>query len=353
MRMVKSLSQIPVFTSITNLYHLFYLQNIREVLVDVRCKKYVDSAFKIISELRVDFNITEPIEPDYIRAKDLNSKNIPDILQHSKLKFKYDLIVVHDTNFKAFLPLLHRGTFIFVHEAKNDSLTYLPYTKLNDCFEGIMYINDFHSIIFPYTHLTVYQQTYIRDKPYRFLRKMQQLLSLMNCKTIVEIGSCRSDLSHDLSIVDPICCNDSHSTFFWCETKCKVHTVDVNPKCEYLLQKAHAEKKLTINGSLNICNEDGLTFLKEYDDRPIDFLFLDAWDVIEGTDYAEKHLEAYSVAEKHLNKEQCFLAIDDTDISNGGKGRLLIPELINDGWLLLFRGRHTVFYRGDTSLLYG
>jgi len=332
------------------------LQNIREVLVDTRSKKYVDSVFKVISELRVDFNITEPIEPDYVRAKDLSHDLLPDMLQHSKLKFKYDLIVVHEKNFEVFVPLLHRGAFIFVHEASTQSSKlFLPYTKINDCFEGVMYLNDFHSIIFPYTKLTVYQQTYIRDKPYRFLRKMQQLLEHTKSKIIVEIGSCRTPLSHDLSIVDPTCCNDSHSTFFWCECKCKVHTVDVNPRCEAILQKAHEEKRLSINGSLNICNEDGLKFLQEYaeyEDDPIDFLFLDAWDVIEGTDYAEKHLEAYNTANEHLNKNRCFLAIDDTDISNGGKGRLLIPKLINDGWLLLYRGRHTVFYRGDISLLY-
>ena len=345
------LPDLKVYTSITNLYHLFYTHNIKEVLIDTKSRKYVDTVFKAISELRVDFNITEPIEPDYIRSKDLTSTSMPDILQHSKLKFKYDLMVVHAGNFASFVPLFHRAMFIFIHEEMNPTKTFLPYTKVNDCFEGVLYVNDFHSIVFPYVKLDVYQQTYVRDKPYRFLRKMQELIKVTNCKTIVEIGSCRSHLTHDLKIVDPRCCNDSHSTFFWCETKCTVHTVDVNPMCETILQRAYDEKRLTVRGKLNICNEDGISFIEEYEGDPIDFLFLDAWDVIEGTDYAEKHLEAYTKALEHLHKDRCFLAIDDTDIASGGKGRLLIPRLINDGWIMLYRGRHTVFYKGSLDAL--
>lgn len=352
MRMQDVMSKDTCFTSITNLYHLFYLQNIREVLIDTKCKRYVEGVFTSISELVVDFNINEPIEPDYIRSKDLSQTNIPDILQHSKLKFKYDLLIVHTENFTRFVPLMHRASFIFVYEARNGHPLFLPYTKVNDCFEGILYINDFHSIIFPYTRLSVYQQTFVRDKPYRFLRKMQQLLKATHCATIVEIGSSRSPLYHDISIVDPRCCNDSHSTFFWCELeKCKVYTVDHNPACEKILLDAHENGKLKINGKLVINIEDGLIFLKEYEGEKIDFLFLDGWDVVEGTDYAVKHLEAYEYVSEHLSKDLCFLAIDDTDISNGGKGRLLIPRLINDGWIMLYRGRHSVFYRGPIDKL--
>src|SRR5690606_28665233 len=104
--------------------------------------------------------------------------------QHSNLKFKYDLIVVHARNFDSFVPLLHRGSFIFVYEDKSEH-GFIPYTKINDCFEGNLYINDFHSIIFPTSKLSVFQQTYVRDKPYRFLRQMQRLLNITDCKTIV------------------------------------------------------------------------------------------------------------------------------------------------------------------------
>jgi hypothetical protein len=353
MGIVRAVANDQCFTSVINLYHLFYLQNIREVLIDTKCRKYVNSVFLAISELRVDFNINEPVVPDYLRSKDLSFLNLPEILQHSKLKFKYDLLVVHRNNFDAFVPIMHRAAFIYVYEGKHSDPSFLPYTKMNDCFEGVLYINDFHSIIFPYTTLSLYQQTYVRDKPYRFLRKMQQLLRATNCKTIVEIGSCRNTVSHDLSVVDPQCCNDSHSTLFWCELKkCKVYTVDVNPACEKILIDAYKSGKFNMVCKLDINVEDGLTFLKQYNGRPIHFLFLDAWDVVDNIDYAEKHLEAYNFAKQYLSSDVCFLAIDDTDIANGGKGRLLIPKLIHDGWIMLYRGRHAVFYRGALKHLF-
>jgi hypothetical protein len=127
--------------------------------------------------------------------------------------------------------------------------------------------------------------------------------------------------------------------------------VDVNPTCEIILKEAYENKKLKINGKLEICNNDGLEFLHGYDGRPIDFLFLDAWDVIPGTDYAEKHLEAYEIVFEHLNENICFLAIDDTDIAAGGKGRLLIPRLIKDHWIMLYNGRQSIFYKGNVEKL--
>src|ERR1051326_5561490 len=102
MRIEQGHTNEKCFTSIVNLYHLFYVHNIKEVLIDTRCKKYIDSVFITITQLRVDFNITDALEPDYLRAKDLNKKDIPDFLQHSKLKPKYDLIIVHANNFDSF-----------------------------------------------------------------------------------------------------------------------------------------------------------------------------------------------------------------------------------------------------------
>jgi len=352
MKIKVPLAKERCFTSIINLYHLFYLHNIKEILIDVRCKKYVDAVFQTIGNVQVDFNIVDPLTTDYIRSKDVTAASLPEILQNSKLKSKYDLSIVHADNFRTFVPLLHRARFVFVYDAKNDDRIYIPYTRLNDCFEGFLYINDFHSMIFPNFRLDVFQQTYVRDKPYRFLRKIQELLRSVGAKTIVEIGTCRSALNHELKDIDPMCCNDSHSTFFWCETRCVVHTVDVNPNCERILKNAYAEGKLKIGGKLDIVNEDGIAYLQDYDDEPIDFLFLDAWDVIDGSDYAEKHLEAYTMAKEHLSQNGCLIAIDDTDIANGGKGRLLMPRLVNDGWIMLYRGRQTVFYKGPLDKLF-
>jgi hypothetical protein len=101
---------------------------------------------------------------------------------------------------------------------------------------------------------------------------------------------------------------------------------------------------------------DGIKFLKDFD-KPIDFLYLDAWDV-EYPNHAEMHLEAFKIAENKLNEKSVIL-IDDTDIGYnpekgfhndeeclGGKGRLLIPFLQQkDNFKLLFKGRQTCFIK--------
>jgi hypothetical protein len=42
-----------------------------------------------------------------------------------------------------------------------------------------------------------------------------------------------------------------------------------------------------------------------------------------------------------LNKTH-IIAIDDTDIGDGGKGRLLIPVLKAEGYQILLQGRQTI-----------
>jgi hypothetical protein len=68
-------------------------------------------------------------------------------------------------------------------------------------------------------------------------------------------------------------------------------------------------------------------------------------DVIGGTPYAENHLHAYLAAAPHLAR-RCLVQVDDTDILNGGKGRLVIPRLIRDGFELVAAGRQSMLVRG-------
>ena len=95
--------------------------------------------------------------------------------------------------------------------------------------------------------------------------------------------------------------------------------------------------------NLHVYTADGIWFLNRFE-REIDLLYLDAWDVIAGSNYAEKHLEAYRAALPHLART-CVVLIDDTDILNGGKGRLVIPQMIRDGFDLVTWGRQALLVR--------
>lgn len=186
--------------------------------------------------------------------------------------------------------------------------------------------------------LTYEEQVRQRGKPLPYLMVLGRLVSEFGFKTIVEIGSVRQPMRHAMNAFDPVCCNDGHSTFFLAATGAEVFTVDIEPACAAFLETAKSEY-----ANLHAFTGDGIAFLRDFD-GDIDVLFLDAWDVIAGTDYAEKHLEAYHVALPKL-AERCVVQIDDTDILNGGKGRLVIPQMIRDGFDLVTWGRQAILVR--------
>ena len=194
--------------------------------------------------------------------------------------------------------------------------------------------------IFNKIELSVDEQTNIRGKPKKYLMYAIKLFNTFtNAKTIVEVGSIRSTMTHSINEFNPRCCNDGHSTYFWSNyTNAEIYTVDINPDCKNKIINDDRLKKV------NAFTDDAINFLKKIT-LSIDLLFLDAWDVEPGSPYAEKHLEAYEIVKNKLSV-RCLILIDDTDIANGGKGRLVIPQLIKDGFVQLTSGRQTLFYRG-------
>jgi hypothetical protein len=197
------------------------------------------------------------------------------------------------------------------------------------------------SIVIPLYHraeLTPDEQFHHRGKPLPYLLAATQLVREFGLKTIVEIGSMRQPMHHALSSFNPLCCNDGHSTAHFAHTGAEVFSVDADPRCAALLQPLAREFP-----NLHVVTDDGLHFLSGFD-RSIDLLFLDAWDVIAGIPYAENHLEAYRRAAPHL-APTCLVQIDDTDLMNGGKGRLVIPQMIRDGFELLTWGRQALLVR--------
>ena len=178
-----------------------------------------------------------------------------------------------------------------------------------------------------------------RGKPKPYIEQTIALLNAINGKTIVEIGCMRSELRHPITELHPSCCNDGHSTYFWALTGLRVFSVDID-RSAVRRARSHCHKF----SNCSIYCQDGIEFLK-YFRGSIDLLFLDAWDVIPGTNYAEEHVTAYLTAKPNL-AESHVISIDDTDIGNRGKGELLIPILETDGYEILVRGRQTIAIKG-------
>jgi hypothetical protein len=185
------------------------------------------------------------------------------------------------------------------------------------------------------SNLSVYEQTFMRDKPKDYLMACIELCRLIDARIIVEIGSMRMAMSHPIESFNPYCCNDGHSTAFWSYFLGKdtsIYSVDINPQASFV---SHLQ-------GVTFVNCDGIDFCNNFP-GPIDFLFLDAWDVIEGTPFAEKHLECFEVARPKLAQKN-IICIDDVDIGDGGKGKLIIPKLVEEcGYFVVTIGRQAIF----------
>lgn len=333
-------------TTIINLDHLFDIYNIKSCLVDMSGKRFLRSKFNDLDFAINYINDLQYTKEDLTKlvASDCNKED-----EDKQLKKKYDLIIVSDP--VLFQNLFHKCVFIYILDKEKAHILDPFYEKLSSFGEGLLYRNDFHSLTWDDPNLSVYQQTYIRDKPYRFLKKMVELSQgIFDIKNVIEIGSSRKPIDHPVDEINPVCCNDSHSTFFLTRiNNATIHTCDINPMCKTILHRANEDGLLEFGegSNLKIHIKDGVEFLEGYAKKKknptIDLLFLDAWDI--GTyEYAKNHSRAYHAIKDKLS-ESCIIAIDDTDIAKNGKGRYLIPELLNDNFIMVYNARHTLFYK--------
>jgi hypothetical protein len=196
----------------------------------------------------------------------------------------------------------------------------------------------------------------LRNYPAPWIKKTIELLKIIDAKTVIEIGSTRMEMTQScinyynncdtLTPAEaPSCCQDGHSTHFWANEGFDTYTVDIDDHCRQMLESQYMHHiKTPMPENLHIHIEDGIEFLTNFN-KPIDFLFLDGWDV--GSDqYAERHLEAFQSAEDKLS-ENHIVSVDDTDFTahDGGKDKLLTPYLIDHGYIKLLWGRQIVFYK--------
>ncbi len=192
---------------------------------------------------------------------------------------------------------------------------------------------------------------YGRARPKPFIDEAIRILHERQGQVIVELGSMRMNLTHDIDNFSFPCCTDGHSTVLWARTGLEFYSVDNVEHC------ARVSAACCIDyPNAKIMHMDAFDFLNKLEPEfKIDLLYLDAWDV-NLDDCAFNHLEAYERAVKHLHDKSIIL-IDDTDVDCaggtivekqsewGGKGRLLIPYAISQGWKVVFTGRQTLLSR--------
>ena len=185
----------------------------------------------------------------------------------------------------------------------------------------------------------------MRETPFEYLRFAVQETKRRRGTVIVEIGCMRQRFNHPIE-QEPIDCPsrcDGHSTAHFAASGLDVYSVDINRQAVIMTREYVKGYHKT-----HVIEYDGIKFLRMFS-KKIDLLFLDAWDV-DLINCAEKHLEAYNTAKKKL-AETALIMIDDCDVdmidgklqpslqNYGGKGRLVVPQAMNEGWKVVKKGR--------------
>lgn len=191
-----------------------------------------------------------------------------------------------------------------------------------------------------------------RQRPYPYIQQAIQMTLSLGGSQVLEIGASRQPFNHPISEYHHPCCNDGHSTALFAASGLNLDSVDVNQNV--VATATDILKKFAVGMcSVSLC--DGIDYLNRYDKR-IDLMFLDAWDV-DVPMSAERHLDAYMLAKKNMGLHSLIL-IDDTDVDYvggelvlahkmpGGKGRLVVPQALEDGFKVVFMERQTLLKRG-------
>lgn len=165
------------------------------------------------------------------------------------------------------------------------------------------------------------------DKRYLSFLCCFTLMKERSVKRILETGTARNGRSNFKG--------DGGSTILfgeWIERYGgELYSIDIDKN--NLLQASDGLKDQT--GRVYFIQSDSIKFLKTFN-KPIDFLYLDSYDydAQNPNPSQEHHLKEIIAAYPCLSKKSIVM-IDDCNLENGGKGKLVIDYLLQKGWKLL------------------
>lgn len=188
-----------------------------------------------------------------------------------------------------------------------------------------------------------------RPFPRDYLLLSIQLMKLRSGSRVLEIGTSRMPMSVDCwAGTQAKCCLYGHSTMLFAAQCQLLWSVDIDPEASELARQNLQDWRHRTTAEVRFLVGDAMQVLSKLSE-PVDLFYLDAWDIILGGDYAANHLKAYYAA-RHLLHPDSVIAIDDVDIDDGGKGGLLIPHLLAEGWQLVAFGRQAILVQDTTGM---
>ncbi|MDH5617784.1 MAG: class I SAM-dependent methyltransferase [Gammaproteobacteria bacterium] len=161
------------------------------------------------------------------------------------------------------------------------------------------------------------------------LREVLRLLDERGARVLLETGVARMGLEKSKG--------DGASTIvfgLWAkQNDAHLYSVDIDPEATQRAGQAVAEMGLSDN--VTLVTSDSVAYLDDFTET-VDFLYLDSYDYHK-TDTAiqtasqDHHLKEIKAIEGCLHDKTVIL-IDDCDMPNGGKGKLVIEWLTGRGW---------------------
>ena len=176
------------------------------------------------------------------------------------------------------------------------------------------------------------------------LREVLRLLGERGATTLLETGVARMGLEKSKG--------DGASTIvfgLWAkQNDAHLYSVDIDP--EATERAGQAVAKMDLSDSVTLVTSDSVAYLDEFTDM-VDFLYLDSYDYHK-TDTAIQtasqahHLKEIEAIEGCLHEDTVIL-IDDCDMPNGGKGKLVIERLTAKGWKVHMSEYQVVLVHGQ------
>jgi len=163
-------------------------------------------------------------------------------------------------------------------------------------------------------------------------KRTLELLSDRQAKVLVETGTARLGLKGAKS-------NGASTLIFttWAKTNhALLHSVDISS--ESIAAARHEVENQGLNSYVIWHQQDSLAFLADFEEA-VDFLYLDSYDYHkQDTEIQiasqQHHLAEFKAIEPRLHRGSLVM-IDDCDLPNGGKGKLVIRYMLERGWTIL------------------
>ena len=175
------------------------------------------------------------------------------------------------------------------------------------------------------------------------LREVLRLLGERGATTLLETGVARMGLEKSKG--------DGASTIvfgLWAkQNDAHLYSVDIDP--EATERAGQAVANMDLSDSVTLVTSDSVAYLDEFTDM-VDFLYLDSYDYHK-TDTAIQtasqahHLKEIEAIEGCLHEDTVIL-IDDCDMPNGGKGKLVIERLTANGWKVHMSEYQVILVKG-------